>query len=172
MLLVACWLTFLGPIVFFSLFLPATVIAILQLAHFNWSTHNAAKPAEGFHPVNLDEGFFWIGNRLWFGIYYHANHHKFASLFNPRHFDAHHQARTRARRAGSVLLARRRVGVGFPVGTRGGTAQRHLRERLLGRGVDHVEEVGLQGLDPGPVDIVLTLVLHPASPGAQALLRG
>lgn len=99
LVLIACWYVFLGPIGFFFFFVPASIIGVLHLAHFNWSTHNAAKPAEGFHPVNLDEGFFWLGNRLWFGIYYHANHHKYASLFNPRHLDAHQQAKAERRAA-------------------------------------------------------------------------
>lgn len=86
-LLVACWYTFLGPIVFFTLFLPATVIAILHLAHFNWSTHDAFSPTKNFRPINLDHGFYWVGNRIWHGIYFHANHHKKAQLFNPMKVD-------------------------------------------------------------------------------------
>lgn len=91
--LIACWYLFLGPIGFFVLFVPASVIGFLHLNHFNWSTHNAAKPQEGFHPVNLDQGFFWLGNRIWFGIYYHGYHHQQANLFNPMHFEAHQRAK-------------------------------------------------------------------------------
>ena len=87
MLLVACWLTFLGPIAFFTLLVPATVIAILQLAHFNWSTHDAFSPVQNFRPINLDHGFYWVGNRIWHGIYFHANHHKKAQVFNPMKID-------------------------------------------------------------------------------------
>jgi fatty acid desaturase len=97
--LIACWYVFLGPIGFFFFFVPASIIGVLHLAHFNWSTHNAAKPEEGFHPVNLDHGFFWVGNRIWFGIYYHGNHHKQANLFNPMHFEAHQQAKAERRAA-------------------------------------------------------------------------
>lgn len=86
-LLVACWLTFLGPVVFFMLFLPATVIGILHLAHFNWSTHDGFSPTANFRPVNLDHGFYWLGNRIWHGIYFHANHHKKTGLFNPMKSD-------------------------------------------------------------------------------------
>lgn len=91
--LIACWYVLLGPIGFFFFFVPASLIGFFHLIHFNWSTHNALKPEEGFFPVNLDNGFFWLGNRIWFGIYYHAYHHKQANLFNPMHYEAHQQAR-------------------------------------------------------------------------------
>lgn len=81
--LIALWYAVLGPIGFFFFFLPASVIGFLHLVHFNWSTHNPwAKDAQ-FGPCNLDEGIYWWGNRVFFGIYYHANHHKQAFLFNP-----------------------------------------------------------------------------------------
>lgn len=89
LVLIACWYVLLGPIGFFFFFVPASIVGFLHLMHFNWSTHNALDrdPNRSFYPVNLDRGFFWLGNRIWFGIYYHANHHKFASLFNPRFLD-------------------------------------------------------------------------------------
>src|SRR6185436_17761420 len=82
-LLVATWYVFLGPIGFWFLFVPSSVIRFLHLVHFNWSTHNAFSPDKDFRPVNLDHGYFKIGNLIWFGIYMHANHHKRANLFNP-----------------------------------------------------------------------------------------
>lgn len=103
LVLIACWFVFLGPIGFWFFFAPAAIIGLLHLAHFNWSTHNAAKPEDGFHPVNLDHGYFWVGNRIWFGIYYHGNHHKQANLFNPMHFESHRQAKAQRR---ALQLAR------------------------------------------------------------------
>lgn len=91
--LIACWYVLLGPIGFFCFFVPASVIGFLHLMHFNWSTHNALDPEKGFFPVNLDHGYFWLGNRIWFGIYYHGYHHKQANLFNPMRYEAHQQAR-------------------------------------------------------------------------------
>jgi len=82
-LLIATWYTFLGPIAFFALFVPASIVGFLHLVHFNWSTHNAFSPEKDFKPVNLNHGFYKIGNYLWFGIYMHANHHKISKLFNP-----------------------------------------------------------------------------------------
>ncbi len=83
LLLIATWYRFLGPIAFFFLFVPASLIGFFHLVHFNWSTHNAASKAGDFKPVNLDHGYYKVGNLLWHGIYMHANHHKRANLFNP-----------------------------------------------------------------------------------------
>lgn len=96
LVLIACWYVFLGPIGFFLFFVPASIIGFFHLNHFNWSTHNALERHQEnpeFYPVNLDRGYFWLGNRIWFGIYYHGYHHKQASLFNPMHYEAHQRAR-------------------------------------------------------------------------------
>jgi stearoyl-CoA desaturase (delta-9 desaturase) len=82
-LLIATWYTFLGPLAFFCFFVPASIVGFLHLVHFNWSTHNAFSPTNDFKPVNIDVGFYKIGNVLWHGIYWHANHHQRANLFNP-----------------------------------------------------------------------------------------
>jgi stearoyl-CoA desaturase (delta-9 desaturase) len=81
--LAAAWGRLLGAPAFLGLFMPANVAAGLFVMHFNWCTHNARSPRGEHHPVNLDEGYFWLGNRLFFGIYYHANHHARANAFNP-----------------------------------------------------------------------------------------
>jgi hypothetical protein len=83
LLLIAAWYTFLGKLVFFFFFVPASIVGFLHLVHFNWSTHNALSRSKDFKPVNLDHGFYKVGNLLWHGIYMHANHHKRANLFNP-----------------------------------------------------------------------------------------
>ena len=38
--------------------------------------------------MNLNHGYFWLGNKLFTGIYFHANHHKRPHLFNPARWDA------------------------------------------------------------------------------------
>jgi stearoyl-CoA desaturase (delta-9 desaturase) len=81
--LIAAWYVFLGPWAFFCLFVPASVLGFLHLVHFNWSTHNAFSPELDFKPVNLDHGYYKVGNVVWHGIYMHANHHKRANMFNP-----------------------------------------------------------------------------------------
>lgn len=76
------WYLLLGPVLFFAVFLPASVIGVLHVSHFNWFTHNASV-SDDFRPVNNDHGIWWLGNRMFFGIYMHANHHAYPSAFNP-----------------------------------------------------------------------------------------
>lgn len=71
-----------GPL-FLAVFVPAQILTIIHLAHFNWSTHNGASPDMDYHPINIDRGLFWLGNRMFFGIYYHKNHHHTVTAFNP-----------------------------------------------------------------------------------------
>ena len=73
--LAIAWYLLLGPIGFFAFWLPANLLAAAFVAHFNWSTHNGAS-GHDFRPVNLNHGYFWLGNKLFTGIYFHANHHK------------------------------------------------------------------------------------------------
>ena len=82
-LIIAAWFLFLGPIAFLVFFVPASLLAACHLVHFNWSTHNAMSPTADYKPVNLDHGYFKIGNKLFFGIYMHANHHKWPNVLNP-----------------------------------------------------------------------------------------
>lgn len=84
-LLIVAFYKLLGGPFFLAVFLPAEIITIVHLAHFNWSTHNGASPDKDYHPINIDSGFFWLGNRIFFGIYYHANHHHTVTAFNPMH---------------------------------------------------------------------------------------
>ena len=81
------WHTALGSTLFFTVYLPSAALGILHIAHFNWATHDAKNPEGDYKPINLDSGMFWLGNRLCFGLYYHANHHKNAGIFNPMHYD-------------------------------------------------------------------------------------
>jgi stearoyl-CoA desaturase (delta-9 desaturase) len=82
---ILAWYFVLGPVLFFTVFAPASVLAGLFVVHFNWTGHNAHTKDGPIAPVNLDSGYFWWGNRMFFGIYYHANHHKVARAFNPMH---------------------------------------------------------------------------------------
>jgi stearoyl-CoA desaturase (delta-9 desaturase) len=90
------WYLLLGPVVFFGVFLPASVIGVLHVSHFNWVTHNASV-SDDFRPVNNDDGLFWLGNRIFFGIYMHANHHAYASVFNPLKISAERASRVAAK---------------------------------------------------------------------------
>ena len=44
---------------------------------------NAKSPAGAYKPVNLNHGLFRLGNKLFFGIYMHANHHRWSNVLNP-----------------------------------------------------------------------------------------
>jgi stearoyl-CoA desaturase (delta-9 desaturase) len=85
--LMGFWYTLLGAVGFWMIYLPALGVGILHVSHFNWATHDATHPDGQFRPVNLNTGFFWLGNKLCFGMYFHANHHANASLFNPAYLD-------------------------------------------------------------------------------------
>jgi stearoyl-CoA desaturase (delta-9 desaturase) len=87
LLLPIAWYLFLGAPVFVMLFVPSALVGFFHLIHFNWSTHNPWSPVSDYRPVNLNHGYYRIGNFLWHGIYYHGNHHDKASLFNPGKMD-------------------------------------------------------------------------------------
>lgn len=82
-LLITTWFVALGWIAFLAFFLPASIIGFFHLVHFNWSTHDAKSPSQNYRPVNLNHGLFSLGNKLFFGIYMHANHHRWANVLNP-----------------------------------------------------------------------------------------
>ncbi len=82
LVLALTWYLFLGPVAFFAFWLPLNLIAAAFVGHFNWSTHNGMAGRD-FRPVNLNHGYYWIGNKLFTGIYFHANHHQRPHLFNP-----------------------------------------------------------------------------------------
>jgi len=84
-LLIMTFYKVLGAPFFLAVFLPAEILTIIHLAHFNWATHNGASPDGDYHPINIDSGLFWLGNRIFFGIYYHQNHHHTVTAFNPMH---------------------------------------------------------------------------------------
>ncbi len=83
--IVAAWVVLLGPWFAAVVFLPANLLAGLFVIHFNWSTHNGerGRSDDDFQPVNLNHGYYRLGNRLFAGIYMHKNHHARPHLFNP-----------------------------------------------------------------------------------------
>ena len=86
-LVLAAWLVWLGPSFFGLVFLPANVFGALFIIHFNWATHNGPRGAD-FRPVNLNHGWFWLGNKIFAGIYMHKNHHERPHLQNPAAWSA------------------------------------------------------------------------------------
>ncbi|MFT5434512.1 MAG: fatty acid desaturase [Myxococcota bacterium] len=86
--LAAGWYVLLGPVLFFAVFVPAAVMGGIHIGHFNWITHRGNHANGDYHPVNLDHGLYWLGNRVCFGLYYHENHHHNPNLINPRNYVA------------------------------------------------------------------------------------
>jgi fatty acid desaturase len=82
-LLLTTWYSLLGGPAFALLFFPAWIFGILHLVHFNWCTHDASSPSKNYRPINLNHGFYRLGNLAWHGIYMHANHHLKPGAFNP-----------------------------------------------------------------------------------------
>jgi len=81
-LILAAWCVYLAPWFFALIFMPGNLSSALFIVHFKWVTHNGPR-GEGFKPVNLNHGYFWLGNKLFAGIYMHANHHRSPYLYNP-----------------------------------------------------------------------------------------
>jgi stearoyl-CoA desaturase (delta-9 desaturase) len=82
------WMLLLGPTLFFTLFLPSYVANVLFFAHFNYYTHRPTADG-GVAILNLDHNLYYnFINRVFFGVYYHSNHHRRASLFNPMRMEA------------------------------------------------------------------------------------
>jgi fatty acid desaturase len=77
-----------GLPIFVELIVPTWILAGLYVIHFNWVGHNAHTRDGAIEPTNLDHGWFWIGNRIFFGIYFHGNHHRMAMVFNPMNVPA------------------------------------------------------------------------------------
>lgn len=83
LILIAAWYRLLGPLGFFGYFVPASIIGFLHLMHFNWTTHDATNAQQDYRPIDQDTGIYWLGNRIFFGIYNHGIHHRCTRIFNP-----------------------------------------------------------------------------------------
>ena len=63
----------------------ATSIAF-KMVHFAWFNYTTHRPVEGkFQTRNLTQGLYFAINWISFGFYYHDNHHKNPTLFNPKY---------------------------------------------------------------------------------------
>lgn len=92
--LIASLVWVLGPWFFALVFGPANLLAGLFVIHFNWSTHNGerAETEADMRPVNLNHGWYWLGNKLFGGIYAHGTHHEKPYLLNPARHTAFESA--------------------------------------------------------------------------------
>ncbi len=75
----------LGPTFFIFFYVPFKIANALIYIDFNYRTHRPNK--EGvFEVLNLNHNFWYkLLNLISFGSYFHKNHHKNPSLFNPKH---------------------------------------------------------------------------------------
>lgn len=74
-----------GPAGFILFYLPFKIANALIYIDFNYRTHRPNSKGE-FEILNLDFNLWYkFLNLISFGSYYHSNHHKNPSLFNPKY---------------------------------------------------------------------------------------
>lgn len=79
------WYLLLGPAGFVFFYIPSYAANHLLFSHINYYAH-PKDTAGRTQPGNLDHNLYYkLANALWFGIYYHGNHHRKPLLFNPKH---------------------------------------------------------------------------------------
>ena len=81
-------LILLGPVAFVLGFIVSKLVNYAWYVHFNYYTHQPNEDGE-IEILNLNHNFYYrLMNATMAGIYFHRNHHKKASLFNPRMLDS------------------------------------------------------------------------------------
>jgi fatty acid desaturase len=83
------WYLLLGPTLFFLLYVPSYFFFHLIGVVLNYYTHIPSPKADGtFEILNLNNTFFYkFMNFLFFGLFFHKNHHLKPGLFNPSRYD-------------------------------------------------------------------------------------
>jgi len=80
------WFFLLGTEGFIFFYIPSLIWNHLFFASINYHCHPANPETGETQATNLDENLYHkISNAIWFGIYYHGNHHKKPTLFNPKY---------------------------------------------------------------------------------------
>lgn len=88
--MVAFWYTLLGPAGFLFFYLPSLAWNHYMFAHINYYCHPLDAASNETKATNLTEGWYYrLANFLWHGIYFHGNHHRKPSYFNPRKMTQH-----------------------------------------------------------------------------------
>jgi fatty acid desaturase len=79
------WYMLLGPAGFLFFYIPSYISNHLLFVDVNYSAHPKDESGNS-KPANLNHTLYYkIANALWFGIYFHGNHHRRPLLFNPRY---------------------------------------------------------------------------------------
>lgn len=80
-------LILLGPTIFVLCFIVSKIVNYAWYIHFNFYTHQPNGNGD-MEILNLNHNLYYkIMNATMAGIYFHKNHHKKASLFDPRKLD-------------------------------------------------------------------------------------
>ena len=83
------WYLLLGPVGFWFFYLPSYFASQFIFMHINYFGHPKDQGAARSRPGNLDHKLYYrLANTLWFGLYYHGNHHRRPMLFNPKKMPA------------------------------------------------------------------------------------
>jgi len=79
------WYLLLGPVGFLFFYVPSYVGNYLIFCDINYFCHPLNPETGKTDATNMDHTLYYkVGNALWFGIYYHGNHHRRPTLFNPK----------------------------------------------------------------------------------------
>jgi fatty acid desaturase len=80
------WYALCGPAGFVFFYVPSYIANHLLFAHINYFAHPKDTATGQTAPGNMNHTLYYkLANALWFGIYFHGNHHRKPLLFNPRH---------------------------------------------------------------------------------------
>jgi fatty acid desaturase len=80
---IAFWLLLLGPSLFVTAFVPSYLFHMFVFSHINYVTH-ATLPDGKAEIYNLDSNLYYkLVNFFGAGVYYHKNHHRNPTHFNP-----------------------------------------------------------------------------------------
>ncbi len=78
------WYLLLGTEGFVFFYLPSYVFNYVFFAHINYYAHPETSQDGRTAPANFMNGWYYkAANWFFFGIYYHENHHRDPTLFNP-----------------------------------------------------------------------------------------
>lgn len=82
----ALWFLLLGPEAFLFFYVPSFLFNHWFFCSINYYCHPLDAQKDETVATNLNHGWYYpLANALWFGIYFHGNHHRKPNLFNPRH---------------------------------------------------------------------------------------
>jgi fatty acid desaturase len=81
----AFWFLLLGPVGFVLGYIPSYITNHLLFADINYRAHPKNEETGEYNAGNMDSDVYYkVANAIWCGIYYHENHHRKPTLFNPK----------------------------------------------------------------------------------------